>query len=136
MSRCICLNILFFIKLLVIHNFHWFKWFRYFNLYLVLSQVASFHAISGGVFSPSDFESNDDVDIESEALKVEVCHNFVVYLDDMEFGDLFYVLRCNQPSYMCEETFTDGWGCEWEEESYCTSRERGAGIPYPNFLIF
>jgi hypothetical protein len=43
------------------------------------------------------------VDTEFEALKVEVGHNFVVYLDDMEFGDPFYVLHCIQPLYMCEE---------------------------------
>lgn len=52
--------------------------------------MASLQVIGGTLLDAlSDFDSNDEVDIEAEALKVELDHNFVVYLDDMEFGDPF-----------------------------------------------
>jgi hypothetical protein len=69
----------------------------------------SLHAVAGTTLDdPSDLDFDDKVDIESKASKVEVGYNFIVYSHDVDFGDPFYVLRCNQPSFMYEETFADG----------------------------
>jgi hypothetical protein len=53
--------------------------------------------------------------VELEATKVESGDNFVVILDELENGDLFYVIFCNKPLHMCEETFADEWGNIWYE---------------------
>ncbi len=60
-------------------------------------------------------EAINDVDLESEAAKVEMGDNFVVILDELENDDPFYVVLCNKPLHRCKETFDDDWGNTWYE---------------------
>ncbi len=51
-----------------------------------------------------DSNSNvgDDGDLEFEATRVELDDNFVVISNDLENGDPFFVVICNEPLHMCE----------------------------------
>ena len=63
----------------------------------------------------SDSDSDGDVEFESEAAKIEVGQNYAVYTDDdSNMGDPFYLVRCDHPLHVCEETYTDGWDCTWQ----------------------
>jgi hypothetical protein len=53
-----------------------------------------------------DLDSN--VDCEAEVAKVEVGDNYVIVVEELEEGDPFYIVLCNQPIYQCPTTFTDG----------------------------
>jgi hypothetical protein len=62
-----------------------------------------------------DSNSNvgDDGDLEFEATRVELDDNFVIISNDLENGDPFFVVLCNKPLHMCEQTFEDNWGNAW-----------------------
>jgi hypothetical protein len=56
-----------------------------------------------------------DEDIESKVAKVEVGNNLAIISDELENGDPFYVLLCDNPLHQCEATFEDDWGNQWYE---------------------
>jgi hypothetical protein len=57
----------------------------------------------------SEKDLNSNVDCETEAAKVEVGDNYIVFTKELEEGDPFYIVMCNQPVYQCLATFIDGW---------------------------
>ncbi len=60
-----------------------------------------------------DLDARNDGDLESKATRVELGDNFVVISNDLENGDPFFVVLCNKPLHMCEQTFEDNWGNTW-----------------------
>ncbi len=61
----------------------------------------------------SDDSEIDDEGFESEVAKVEVGDNFAVISNELENGDPFYVILCDQALHECEATFGDDWGNTW-----------------------
>jgi len=51
-----------------------------------------------------DSNTNDEC-FESEVTTVEVGDNFVIISNELENGDPFYVILCNQAWHECEATF-------------------------------
>jgi hypothetical protein len=45
-----------------------------------------------------------------EAAKIEIGDNFV---DELENGDLFFVVFCNKLLHQCDVTFNNDWGNTW-----------------------
>ncbi len=62
--------------------------------------------------SNPNFDDLDTYDegFESEATKVEVGNNFVVIFDELENGDPFYVILCDQALHECKATFENDRG--------------------------
>ncbi len=52
-----------------------------------------------------DSDAKNDGDLEIEVAKVELGDNFAIISNDLENGDLFFVVLCNKPLHMCEQTF-------------------------------
>jgi hypothetical protein len=65
--------------------------------------------------SNSHLEDGDQTNLESKATKVELGDNFVIIFDELEHGDLFYVILCNKLLHRCEQTIEDEWGNIWYE---------------------
>lgn len=55
----------------------------------------------------NDIDSN--VDYEYEVTKVEVGDNYVIIVKELDEGDPFYIIFCNQPMDHCPTTLTYGW---------------------------
>ncbi len=50
---------------------------------------------------------------KNETTKVEAGDNFVVIYNELENGDPFYVILCDQALHECEAIFEDDWGNTW-----------------------
>ena len=66
-------------------------------------------------------EAEDEVDLDSEAQRVEVGDTYVVYTDRPENGDRFFLVLCDMPVHSNNATFTDGWGCKWPKDTMLIS---------------
>jgi 23S rRNA A1618 N6-methylase RlmF len=55
----------------------------------------------------SNSKARDDVDLEFEAIKVEIGDNSVIIFDELENDDPYFVILCNKPLHRCQETFED-----------------------------
>ncbi len=79
-----------------------------------------------------------DGDLESEAIRVELGDNFVVISNDLENGDPFFVVLCNNPLHMCEQTFENNWRNTWYQGGMIlggvwydkVSHQQGTNISY------
>jgi hypothetical protein len=71
-----------------------------------------------------DFEAaeieDEDVDLEEEAVKIQVGFNVAVMSDVIEKGDPFFLILCNKVLFFNPKAFTDDWGNEWPERDMLT----------------
>ena len=66
-------------------------------------------------------DGDDEVDLDSEAHRVETGDTYVVYTDRPEHGDRFFLVLCDLPVHNNTTSFTDGWGCTWPTETMLIS---------------
>lgn len=66
-------------------------------------------------------EGEDDIELDSEAERVETGDTYVVYTDRPENGDRFFLVLCDMPVHNNKATFTDGWGCTWPTDTMLIS---------------
>jgi len=60
-----------------------------------------------------DDSNTNDEGFKNETTKVEAGDNFVVIYNELENGDPFYVILCDQALHECEAIFEDDWGNTW-----------------------
>jgi hypothetical protein len=58
-------------------------------------------------------EDDDDLDLEDEAIRVEVDFDVAVMSDVVKNNDSFFIILCEKAFYMNLETFTDEWKNKW-----------------------
>ena len=81
------------------------------------------HTIDRSVDFEDDLidDGDEDVDLDSEAQRVEAGDTYVVYTDQPEHGDCFFLVLCDTPVHNNMSTFTDGWGCTWPVDTMLIS---------------
>jgi hypothetical protein len=57
-----------------------------------------------------DSDFGDDDNMESQAINIELGGNFAIISNELENGDVFYVVLFNKSLHRCDETFENDWG--------------------------